>query len=318
MAEKINLYILTGFLGAGKTTVLMRILEQLKDDHVGVIQSEFNQQGMDGAALEIAKIPDDDGTGILEMVEVSKGSIFCSCHQESLVQALTRMSGHDLKNLFLESYGLTDPANIQEVLEEVHHKTGDIYELKGVICLIDAKNFIEQSKNVETVHRQLQHCHLAVINKADLVSPELLIALTAQVRRINPHCEIQTCSFGQFNLDFMCKNLLEHQWEEKESKTEMVDEPQPLFLRCDQPVKKEDLLQFLNLIKENTYRIKGFMELTTGWHQIDTVGTKVECRPCKEHLESKLVFISKIGSAIVMPLSDAWEHTVNAKMELLD
>lgn len=310
---KTNLYILTGFLGAGKTTVLMRILEQLKDDQVGIIQSDFELQGIDGAKVEI-----DQKAGILEMVDVSNGSIFCSCHQNSFVEALVKMGTYNLKNLFLESYGLTDPAKIREILVDVQSKTGEIYELKGVICLIDSKNFIEQARSVETVNRQLKHCHLAVINKADLVSPELLTALISKVRRINPICEVLICSYGHFNLDFMRQNLLTHDWDERENASEPSEEPQPLFLNCEGPIEKKKLLEFLELIKENTYRIKGFMELTTGWHQIDVVGSKVECHPCKEHHDSKLVFISKIGTNVINSIHISWETTVGTHMELVD
>ncbi len=48
MEKKINLYVLTGFLGSGKTTVLLRLLDVLKSNKVGVIQNEFGKLGIDG------------------------------------------------------------------------------------------------------------------------------------------------------------------------------------------------------------------------------------------------------------------------------
>ena len=64
-----QLYVLTGFLGAGKTTVLLKILEQLKGHRVGIIQNEFGKLGIDGTILR-----NDD----IQMVEINRGSIFCS------------------------------------------------------------------------------------------------------------------------------------------------------------------------------------------------------------------------------------------------
>ena len=48
MADKTGLYVFTGFLGAGKTTILLRLLDILKDKRVGIIQNEFGKLSIDG------------------------------------------------------------------------------------------------------------------------------------------------------------------------------------------------------------------------------------------------------------------------------
>ena len=77
MEKKINLYVLTGFLGSGKTTVLLRLLDVLKNNKVGVIQNEFGKLGIDGTILKRDNI---------EMMEINRGSIFCSCLKISLLR----------------------------------------------------------------------------------------------------------------------------------------------------------------------------------------------------------------------------------------
>ena len=67
---KTKLYILTGFLGSGKTTVLQKILEKLEGKRTGIIQNELGKLSIDGTVLR-----DDD----IKMVELTRGSIFCSC-----------------------------------------------------------------------------------------------------------------------------------------------------------------------------------------------------------------------------------------------
>ena len=65
-----KLYVLTGFLGSGKTSLLLHLLDHCGDARVGVIQNEFGKVSIDGM------ISRRDG---IEMTEISRGSIFCSC-----------------------------------------------------------------------------------------------------------------------------------------------------------------------------------------------------------------------------------------------
>ena len=78
-----KLYILTGFLGSGKTTLLLNILKHLKGHRVGIIQNEFGKLSIDGDILR-----NDD----IQMIEITRGSIFCSCLKLSFVAALNEMA----------------------------------------------------------------------------------------------------------------------------------------------------------------------------------------------------------------------------------
>ena len=65
--EQTKLYVLTGFLGSGKTTALLRLLDQLKDHRIGIIQNEFGKLGVDGEILR---------RGDIEMTENQQGIDF--------------------------------------------------------------------------------------------------------------------------------------------------------------------------------------------------------------------------------------------------
>lgn len=91
-----KLYVLTGFLGSGKTTVLLKLLEILKGHRIGIIQNEFGKLGIDGTILRNDEI---------QMVEINRGSIFCSCLKLNFVQALAEMAAQDFEYLFVESSG---------------------------------------------------------------------------------------------------------------------------------------------------------------------------------------------------------------------
>lgn len=308
MGGKTRLYVLTGFLGSGKTTLLLRLLTALEGHRVGVIQNEFGKLGIDGQILQ---------RGDVEMVEINRGSIFCSCLKLSFVQALADMAKQDLDYLFVESSGLGDPSNYQEILDAAKELGGDHYDFQGAICLIDAVNFPRQLQDMETVERQLKHCHLAAVTKADLIGPEKMEELKEAIRKINPRCPILTSTQGDLDLSFLGEDLLQYTWCEGEETTNTEEtKPKTISLWFDGVMKQETLDAILREVLPHAYRIKGFFHLEEGWNQVDVVGDRIDHAPCDGHERSQLVFISRIGPQIIKKIMEAWQNHTDAKMEL--
>jgi G3E family GTPase len=300
---------LSGFLGAGKTTFLTSVLNDLHNKKVGVIMNEFGKISIDG---EIIK---KDG---MELVEINRGSIFCSCLKLNFVQTMAQMADRDLDYLFVESSGLADPSNVDDILFGVKHNKGDVYDYSGIISIVDALHFFDQIKDLETVERQIKHCHMALINKIDLIPREMVDKIREKIKEINPKAEIQEASFGNFNYDFLNKDLLKNQWAESEDTTNTTEnKPKTLMLTYDGIVSKDDLSKFLEEVSVNTFRMKGFVELTDGWHQVDVVNRKIDFKPCDEKPEgSQLVLISKIGPAVIKPVMESWKEIMPIDMKL--
>lgn len=307
--EKINLYLLTGFLGSGKTTFLKRILEDLSSEKVGVIMNEFGRISIDG---EIIK---KDG---MEIVEINRGSIFCSCLKLNFAQAMMEMADKDLKYLFVESSGLADPSNIGEILEGIKAVKGDLYDYKAAICLVDGVNFLEQLEDLETVERQIKHCHLAVISKVDLIDDETLGKVIEKIREINPIVPIETIEFGQLDYEFLNEDLMKYNWADVEDSTNTEEtKPKTLMLNFDGEIKKQDLIKFIDKIKVDSYRIKGFVNLEDKWNQVDVVGSKIDLKVVEESYDhSQLVIISKIGPQIIRPIANSWKDIFEIEMKL--
>ncbi len=300
----IPLYCLTGFVGAGKTTALLTILRENPDKKIGVIFTEP------------AKYIKEDESCTLE--ELENGSLKCICEEDSLPHALMQMQKHTPEMVFIEISGLSDPIHIQKILEKKeNHFALEHYDMKGVICLVDADNFMEQIRDVKMVEHQLCHCHLAVINKADLVAPELLAVLQSQIHRINPECEIASCSFGGFSLDLLSHEMHTHPTDNSEYEENTLN-PDSIVINCVYRLEMEKVLSFIDLFKTETYRIKGFCLFENGWNQIDVVGSRVSLSPCMPHSSSRLIFISKIGHALSQSLTDRWREIIDLPMQLHD
>ena len=306
--KKIDLYVLTGFLGAGKTSFLLHILDNIQNKKIGIIQNEFGKINVDGEIIR--------RNGI-EMTEISRGSIFCSCLKLSFVQALAEMSKKELDCVFVESSGLADPSNIEEILNAVSALADEKYALKGVVCLIDAVNFPEQLSDVETVDRQLAHCNMAVINKTDLVDLKELDRVKELVREVNPLCRIITASQGKADLSFLNEDLSSLKWAACEDSLNTADnKPKTIVLESSEIIPKEILTEFLQRVLPDCYRIKGFFKLDDGWNKVDVVEKLIDYKPCDEREISELVFLSKIGPRVIRTLDTAWREIVGKAIKL--
>lgn len=309
MGKKTKLYLLTGFLGSGKTTFLTNTLNDLSEKRVGVIMNEFGKVGIDGTIIK-----KED----MELIEINRGSIFCSCLQLSFVSALVDMADRDIDYVFVESSGLADPSNIGEFLEAVEVAKGDVYDYSGAICIVDGLNFLEQIEDIETVERQLKFCHLVVISKVDLIDEDKLVKIIEKIKEINDSAEIQTAINGKMDYNFLEKDLLKKGWIDSEDTTNTPDnKPKTLTLTYEGELTKEELTRFLDIIKADSYRIKGFFKLEDGWNQVDVVNKKIDYKLTdKEETTSQLVIISKIGPQIIRPIFNAWESVVGKEMKL--
>ena len=304
-----KLYVLTGFLGSGKTTLLLKILEHLKGHRVGIIQNEFGKLCIDGDILR-----DDD----IKMVEITRGSIFCSCLKLSFVSALSEMAQQDFEYLFVESSGLGDPSNVEEILAAAEIAAGKKFDFGGVLCMVDALHFLKLVEDEETVNRQLKHCHLAAVTKSDLVDEPTVQAIIEKIRTINPVCRLEESKMGSLPLNFLQDDLLLYQWAEGEESLNLKEnKPKTLFMNFEGEVEKEKLITFFQPVIPGIYRSKGFFRIAgEGWMQVDVVGSQIDFKPCDPCELSQLVFISKVGPAVIKTIMDAWQTHVGLPMKL--
>ena len=309
MNKPIKLYTVTGFLGAGKTSFLKHVLERSGQAKVGVIQNEFGKIGIDGDIIR------KDG---LEMIEINRGSIFCSCLQLSFIDALQEMADKNVDYLFVEGSGLADPSNMNEILDALHSVKPNAMDYRGAICIVDGAHFLEQLEEIETVEKQVRHAQMAIINKSDLIGKDTREKIFGVLSDLKSDIVIKEAEHGALDWDFMTEDLMHLssvKFDETANKEE--NKPKTLHLTSQDLVEKDKLVEFLDTISPDCYRIKGFANLSEGWHQVDVVGQRVDFKPIADRDEdTTLVFISKIGPQVIKPIFSAWEEAVGTKMKL--
>lgn len=296
---KNQLILLTGFLGAGKTTFLNHILHEYEGARIGLVVNEFSQTGVDGALIR-RDIPNTN------MVELNNGSIFCACIKDTFVESLVNMGSQGLDYVFVEASGLADPSSIASILEQIRAFRGVDYAYLGAVCLVDALNFSKHAKVLVSLRRQVLYSRAVIMNKTDLVDEEGLAQCEAAIREIQPDIPIYRTTYGQISL----KELLSAQERQVPASTESTNtaatRPVTVTLKTEEAVPANALREFLGAIAPQTYRIKGFCRTEEGPLEVSLVGESCRIEPWAEPVEqTQLVIISSVGVKIVSEVLSA-------------
>ena len=174
--QRIPVTVLTGFLVAGKTTLLNRILTADHGRRVAVIVNEFGEVGIDHHLL----ISSDQ-----EVVEMSNGCICCSVRGD-LLRSLFQLLEHREKfdTLMIETTGLADPAPVVQSFF-IDDQIKSEYALNGVVTVVDAKHIFYQLSNSPEAKEQIAFADMVLLNKIDLINPEDLPELEFKLRNLN-------------------------------------------------------------------------------------------------------------------------------------
>ena len=315
--KKKRLYLLTGFLGAGKTTTLKGVLKDLSQSKNAVIMNEFGKTGIDGSLLKEFDI---------ELSEINRGSIFCSCLQVNFVTELARMAQTDVDRVFVEGSGLADPSNIGEILEalKAYMKVEDSpYIYAGAICVVDARTFLTEVEEIEAITNQIELAHMVIINKSDLVDD--LTGIREKVAAINSNTDIHETTFGKMGMDFFHREGEILGEPLKKETTNTVDtKPKTFTMNIRSEVSHPELNSFLEEIAPMVYRVKGFTQIEGDMMKVDMVGSMIDVeKSTQEWDESTLVFLTKKIEDMTVPqilkgIVDAWKKNTAAEMKMMN
>ena len=311
MAKQTALYLISGFLGSGKTTLVKRLLETDAEAKIGVVINEFGKISIDGP---IIKRPN------LEMIEVNRGSIFCSCLKMTFTQALIEMAGKGLDYVIVESSGLADPSNIEEILRSVSDQVANPYCYSGSITVVDANQFFSQIEAVDTLAKQIECADLTWINKVDLVDQDTVEKIEREIRQINPHTELRSSAYFKGMLEILGKDLARGRFPAlKASSNTPENKPKTMSLNYSGEIKKTELETFIGSVMASAYRVKGFVCADQQWWEVHGVGDRIDFYRTERHFESStLVVISKIGPNIIRIVDSAWKNHIGIPMQLIN
>jgi G3E family GTPase len=173
--------VVTGFLGAGKTTLVNRLVAARSGaERIGVVVNEAGEIGLDGQLL--GDVSDD-------VVEIADGCVCCTSQGE-LLDAITRLhraAGH-LDRIIVETSGLANPGPVVDALASITH----VLRLDTMITVVDAVHALEQLDHLRSpeARQQVQLATHVVVSKIDLAHGDAVDDVRARVGRLNPDAQI--------------------------------------------------------------------------------------------------------------------------------
>ncbi|MFI3326142.1 MAG: GTP-binding protein [Clostridia bacterium] len=299
-------YLITGFLGAGKTTFLQHFLPKFKDRDIKLIINEFGNKGVDGSILQ--------ETGA-KLQEICGGSIFCSCKLDKFEEAMNDCLLTTPDVIIVEASGLSDPTNIRKTLKQYEEKGKLIY--KGCICLVDAVRFHKVFATARVCKKQLAVTDLVILNKIDLVTASEIETLDSTIKSQFPSIKTVKASFGK--VDFKLEDLLVSRSHAFDSETEKPDITlQKTMLSIDPSMSLYELERFLNSFAEDTARIKGYVTLADhGFVLVDCVGSMVNVKVIDyKEVEEGLNLLATAGQPMRKALKTAMTY-YNGKVAIV-
>jgi len=188
----------SGFLGAGKTTLVNRILSEQHGERIAVIVNEFGDVGVDG---KLVKGVEED------VVELTNGCVCCTIRGD-LGETVSRLLARRDRGLFrklrfdrllIEASGLASPGPVLqtfEVLPELKQKA----RLDGTLTLTHAAVIARQLEEHPEAAEQVGFADRVLLNHADRCTSDELEAAEGAVRSINEVCGIQRAEYARVKI----------------------------------------------------------------------------------------------------------------------
>ncbi|EDS77533.1 cobalamin synthesis protein CobW [Clostridium botulinum C str. Eklund] len=202
--KKTKIDIFSGFLGAGKTMLIKKLIkEELNKEKIVIIENEFGEVGIDGAILKETKI---------EVKEINAGCICCTIVNDftKAIKEITEKFHPD--RIIIEPSGVAKLSEILETLKREELK--EIVSINIVMTVVDILKFDMYLKNFSDFYKnQIANAKTIILSRTQLTSNDNILKVTNEIKKINGDATIITTPWH----DITAINILESTNKEKES-----------------------------------------------------------------------------------------------------
>lgn len=217
--KKLPVTVLSGFLGAGKTTVLSHILNNRNGLKVAVIVNDMSEINIDSAIIEkeVSLNRSEE-----KLVQMSNGCICCTLREDLLIEVNKLATEQKFDYLVIESTGIAEPLPVAETFtfaDDEGISLSDLATLDTMVTVVDAVNFIKDYDEANSLQEageslgedddrsvtdllveQVEFANVILISKTDLVDEEAISRLRGIIRSLNTEAKIIPIQNGNVDI----------------------------------------------------------------------------------------------------------------------
>jgi len=215
-SNRLPVTVLSGFLGAGKTTVLSHILNNRQNKKVAVIVNDMSEINIDASMVknEVSLNHSEE-----KLVEMSNGCICCTLREDLLLEINKLAKDNKFDYLVIESTGISEPLPVAETFtfaDENGVSLSDVAKLDTMVTVVDAVNFLKDYEDAKYLQDtgeslgeddersvadllvdQIEFADVILISKTDLVEAKEINRLKAILKNLNTSARILPITMGE-------------------------------------------------------------------------------------------------------------------------
>ena len=219
-SNRLPVTVLSGFLGAGKTTVLSHILNNRQNKKVAVIVNDMSEINIDASMVknEVSLNHSEE-----KLVEMSNGCICCTLREDLLLEVNKLAKDNKFDHLVIESTGISEPLPVAETFtfaDENGVSLSEVAKLDTMVTVVDAVNFLKDYEDAKYLQEtgeslgeddersvadllvdQIEFADVILISKTDLVESKDVDKLKAIIKNLNTNARILPITMGEVEID---------------------------------------------------------------------------------------------------------------------
>ncbi len=289
----IKIDIVSGFLGAGKTTFIKKLLKEYNKENIVIVENEFGEIGIDGEILQ------REG---YKMIEISTGCICCLMQGDFILAMKKILEDTRPDRIIIEPTGISILSDIVKILKKEFTNNSIINSL---ITIVDCENYLEQCDVFgEFFDDQITYATKLIFSKTQNIDEETLNKIIKSVRQKNSDAKIVVKNWGDLTLDELSSYI--NDLDVLDYAKEMIEPNQrscrdnkfsTYAKKINGVISKKYLEDSLNKLSNGEYgevlRGKGFLKCEEGNYEFSYTNKAFRISHVDWDVSGKICFIGK-------------------------